>query len=171
MLTYYGWMTRTGPPQDPALGYALAEGIYSVYAALQGSVGDVLRQEELSEALTDGILALDPAAGPRSRRALAELLHCDPSNVTLIVDRLAARGLVESRPDTRDRRMKMIALTPAGKAMRDRLMAMLANHPVFARLTAEEQRQLAALLARCTEQPVTDKAVPSRPTTASSERD
>src|SRR6266700_7603293 len=164
-------MTRTGPPQDPSLGYALAEGIYSVHAALQGSVGDELRQQELSEALADGILALDPAIGPRSRRALAELLHCDPSNVTLIVDRLAARGLVESRPDTRDRRMKMIALTPAGKAMRDRLMTMLANHPIFARLTAQEQRQLAALLARCTAQPVTDEAVPSRQAVASSGRD
>jgi DNA-binding MarR family transcriptional regulator len=108
-------------------------------------------------------------AGPRSRGALAELLHCDPSNVTLIVDRLAARGLVESRPDSRDRRMKMIALTAAGTDLRDRLMAMLAAHRVFAKLTGEEQRQLAALLARCTD--AGDEAAHSRSATAYSLRD
>ncbi len=33
--------------------------------------------------------------------------------------------------------------------MRERLMSWTANHPVFANLAEDEQRHLAALLARC----------------------
>ncbi len=35
-------------------------------------------------------------------RRLAQKLKCEPSNVTGIVDRLEARGLVERRPDPTD---------------------------------------------------------------------
>ena len=147
-------MTRTdgahGAKATP-FGYALAEGIYTVHDALQRTAVEMMRKENLTEALVDTIFQLDPAAGPRSRGALAELLHCDPSNVTLLVDRLTDRGLVESRTDSRDRRMKMIALTPAGEAVRERLVSWTAYHPVFANLTEDEQRHLAALLARCME--------------------
>jgi DNA-binding MarR family transcriptional regulator len=70
---------------------------------------------------------------------MTELLHCDPSNVTLLVDRLTARGLGESRPDSRDRRMKMIALTPAVEAVRGRLVSWTSKHPLFAILTEDER--------------------------------
>ena len=39
---------------------------------------------------------------------------CDNSNLTGIVDRLIAKGLVERRPDPRDRRVSLICLTPSG---------------------------------------------------------
>ncbi len=39
---------------------------------------------------------------------------CDNSNLTGIVDRLIAKGLVERRPDPQDRRVSLICLTPAG---------------------------------------------------------
>src|SRR5258707_6094659 len=45
-------------------------------------------------------------------------LHCDPSNVTGIVDRLEARGLIERQHLTTDRRVKQLALTPAGRPLR-----------------------------------------------------
>jgi MarR family transcriptional regulator, organic hydroperoxide resistance regulator len=138
----------TATPPSPT-GYALAEGIYNVYGSLQRSVSAVLRDLDLTEALADLVWQLDPAKGPQSRRALALGLHCDPSNVTLLVDRLEALGLVESCPDNRDRRMKAIALTPTGRQARDRLVATTADSPTFAKLTEKERRQLARLLARC----------------------
>ena len=61
---------------------------------------------------------LDPAA-PSPMSALAEQLHCDNSNVTGIVDRLEARGLVARRSAEHDRRVKMLDLT----ARRDRARA------------------------------------------------
>ena len=43
---------------------------------------------------------------------IASLLACDSSNVTGIVDRLEARGLVTRRTAERDRRVKQILPTP-----------------------------------------------------------
>src|ERR1700676_5630483 len=66
---------------------------------------------------------------PISMRELAERLKSDPSNVTGLVDRLEARGLVERRPDPNDRRIKGLALTAAGARMRERLFARLYSAP------------------------------------------
>jgi DNA-binding MarR family transcriptional regulator len=52
---------------------------------------------------------------PLPMRRLARQLKCEPSNVTGIVDRLEARGLVERRPDPGDRRVKVAAATAEGR--------------------------------------------------------
>ncbi|MFH9015227.1 MarR family winged helix-turn-helix transcriptional regulator [Streptomyces sp. NPDC017943] len=52
---------------------------------------------------------------PLPMRRLAQRLKCEPSNVTGIVDRLEARGLVERRPAPADRRVKVAAATPEGR--------------------------------------------------------
>ncbi|MBB6419396.1 MarR family winged helix-turn-helix transcriptional regulator [Streptomyces sp. AK010] len=52
---------------------------------------------------------------PLPMRRLAQQLKCEPSNVTGIVDRLEARGLVERRPDPTDRRVKVAAATEEGR--------------------------------------------------------
>jgi DNA-binding MarR family transcriptional regulator len=51
---------------------------------------------------------------PRPMSRLAVGLHCEPSNVTGLVDRLEKRGLVQRGPDPQDRRVKLIAPTQAG---------------------------------------------------------
>src|SRR5215212_2103310 len=56
---------------------------------------------------------LDPDS-PIAMSRLAEALECDNSNVTQIVDRLEADGLVERRPAPHDRRVKALALTDRG---------------------------------------------------------
>jgi DNA-binding MarR family transcriptional regulator len=142
-------MTPEERAASSSLGYALAEGIYNVYGSLQRSVSATLRELDLTEALADLVWHLDPVDGPQSRRALASRLHCDPSNVTLLVDRLEVRGFVESRPDGKDRRLKAIALTPRGRQVRDRLVVTTADSPTFANLSQIERRQLAQLLTRC----------------------
>ncbi|MEV8591623.1 MarR family transcriptional regulator [Streptomyces sp. NPDC052012] len=52
---------------------------------------------------------------PLPMRKLAQRLKCEPSNVTGIVDRLEARGLVERRPDPADRRVKLAVATEEGR--------------------------------------------------------
>src|SRR6266699_4531518 len=66
---------------------------------------------------------------PISMRELAARLKSDPSNVTGLIDRLEARGLVERRPDPKDRRIKGLALTAAGARLRKRLFARLYSAP------------------------------------------
>ncbi|HEV7665888.1 MAG TPA: MarR family transcriptional regulator [Chloroflexota bacterium] len=91
-------------------------------------------------------LEVDP---PISMRELAERLKSDPSNVTGLVDRLEARGLVERRPDPNDRRIKGLALTTAGATMRKRLFARLyAVPPAVATLSERDQRSLRDVLQR-----------------------
>ena len=57
---------------------------------------------------------------------IASRLACDSSNVTGIVDRLEARGLVTRRPCERDRRVKQIVPTALGLEVRDALRARMA---------------------------------------------
>jgi DNA-binding MarR family transcriptional regulator len=91
-------------------------------------------------------LDVDP---PIAMRALAERLKSDPSNVTGLIDRLEARGLVERRPDPKDRRIKGLALTAAGASLRDRLFVRLYAAPrSVADLSERDQRALVEVLRR-----------------------
>jgi DNA-binding MarR family transcriptional regulator len=75
---------------------------------------------------------------------IAELLRCDPSNVTGIVDALESKGLGSRRPSERDRRVKVIELTAKGEEMRGRVMAELSEPPEWLRALPEKD-QLALL--------------------------
>jgi MarR family transcriptional regulator, organic hydroperoxide resistance regulator len=93
--------------------------------------------------------ALLQLASPLPMHALATLLACDSSNVTGIIDRLEARGLVARRPSPDDRRVKHVVLTPAGRRLRARLLDRVGRPSEgLERLSAEEQRQLRDLLRR-----------------------
>src|SRR6478672_7025402 len=59
---------------------------------------------------------------PRTMSEIASFLHCDNSNVTGIVDVLEERGLAGRRSSERDRRVKLIELTAAGRRLRERLI-------------------------------------------------
>jgi DNA-binding MarR family transcriptional regulator len=84
-----------------------------------------------------------------SMSVLAETLFCDASNVTGIVDRLEARALIERRDDPRDRRVKLIALTDAGVAMREQIRARMHEPPAaIAALSRDDQRALRDILRR-----------------------
>ena len=56
---------------------------------------------------------------------VAHVLHCDPSNVTGIVDRLVAHKLVTRQECPTDRRAKTITLTAEGKKVVDQIMAVM----------------------------------------------
>jgi DNA-binding MarR family transcriptional regulator len=80
---------------------------------------------------------------------VAKWLACDASNVTGIIDRLEARGLVERRPAPGDRRVKMLALTAEGTAFRDALYARMAElPPELVSLSAADQRALRDIMRR-----------------------
>ncbi|MDN2500454.1 MarR family transcriptional regulator [Nocardia nova] len=93
------------------------------------------------------VKALLAAEDPVPMRRIADRLHAEPSNVTTLIDRLESRGLVERRPDPGDRRVKLVAATPAGLAVATDLRARMpfAAEPL-ARLTTEQRRSLRELL-------------------------
>ena len=106
---------------------------------------------ELSPPQMWALRHLEPGV-PLPMSALAGLLHCDNSNVTGIVDRLESRGLVERRPADHDRRVKHLVVTEAGAEVRALVDERMNQPPPgFERLTAQEQRHLAALLRKLVE--------------------
>lgn len=87
--------------------------------------------------------------GPVPMRGLASLLACDASNVTGIVDRLEARGLVRREPEPRDRRVKNVVATDEGReTMRRVREEMQATHGALDALDETEGATLYALLER-----------------------
>ena len=83
-------------------------------------------------------------------RDLLTTMMISSGTATHRLDKLVARGLVERRPDERDRRMVMARLTPAGKALIDTaIVAHVANeHRLLANLSRDERELLAGLLRR-----------------------
>jgi DNA-binding MarR family transcriptional regulator len=82
-----------------------------------------------------------------SMRELAGGLHCDPSNVTGIADRLEERGLVERGVRADDRRVKLLSLTPVGQALRAELADEVNRGvPGLSALSPEDQAELLRIL-------------------------
>src|SRR3954452_615071 len=111
----------------------------------------VASEFELSPPQVRALGVLDPDR-PVPMSELADALHCDNSNVTGIVDRLEDRGLVERRSAAHDRRVKMLAVTPRGAEVRERLAERLERPPEpLARLSPEDQRALRRIVRRAPE--------------------
>jgi len=105
---------------------------------------------DLHPAQAGTLLQLDEESG-LPMHEIATRLACDNSNVTGIVDRLEARGLVTRRPGEQDRRVKYVVPTPLGREVREAMSAKLARVPeAIDQLSAEEQAHLRDLLARAT---------------------
>jgi len=108
----------------------------------------VAAEFELSEPQCHVLRLMEPGAGVPMRR-LVERLGCDASNVTGIVDRLEARGLVERTACAHDRRVRMVRLTPHGAKIRARIVARMAEPPEpIAGLPADDLAALCAILRR-----------------------
>lgn len=86
---------------------------------------------------------LDPGVGVPMNR-LSSMLLCDASNVTGIVDRLLNAGYIVREENPDDRRVKMIALTPEGEALRTRFFDELNDFqlPSFKQLSPTQRDNL-----------------------------
>lgn len=89
------------------------------------------------------------AVQPRTLSELAEQLAADRPYVTLIVDGLEERGLVQRTPHPEDRRAKVVALTEAGRAATAHAEAILDEPPAALHdVPAEDLEALLRVLAR-----------------------
>jgi DNA-binding MarR family transcriptional regulator len=106
---------------------------------------------ELSAAQCHVLRLLDPDRA-MSMRQVADGLGCDASNVTGLIDRLEARGLVRRRASEEDRRVKALELTPKGARLRAVFLERMTVPPEgLERLTAREQQALVRILGRLLE--------------------
>lgn len=81
------------------------------------------------------VLMLLSATGPMSMSRLAEALDISVASVTGVVDRMEARGLVERRRDTEDRRVILVTTAEGG-------------NQIFAEIDQRRRQSLGILLNR-----------------------
>lgn len=95
-----------------------------------------------------GILEALYHKGPLLLGEIQRRVLVSSGGITFLVDRLAARGLVERRACPEDRRARYAALTPDGEALIERIFPehRARLHAVLAGLTESEQREAARLL-------------------------
>ena len=116
-----------------------AAAYYRNFAAVAAARGLTLMQGKMLSLL----------GRPMSMRTLADLLACDASNVTGIVDRLAARDLVRRESDPDDRRIKIVLLTEEGERTVRRIRAeLMSGLSGLEDLGEDDRRTLQHLLTR-----------------------
>ena len=122
-----------------------------LFFAQRANLPPLAAQLQLSPAQCHVLHLIQPDR-PIAMGQLAETLACDASNVTGLVDRLEARGLVRRRPSAGDRRVKVLVLTPTGSRLRALLVDRMTAPPAtLDRLSLREQRALVRILSRLLE--------------------
>ena len=121
-----------------SLGYAISRRFHQVLGPLELEPGEF--------ALLRAVAANEGEA----QNALAERLHISPSWMVAVVDELERRQLLERRPHARDRRVRNLHLTAAGKKLlrQAERQAQQFDGQVTDPLSEEELQQLLDLLGR-----------------------
>jgi len=101
---------------------------------------------ELSPTQCHVLHLLEPGR-PVPMGQLAQTLACHASNVTGLVDRLEARGLVQRRLAAEDRRVKELELTTEGSRLRAQMLRrMTTGARPLSRLSVQQQHTLVKIL-------------------------
>lgn len=138
--------TRVAETQRAALPRKIVALVWELADRMRANFEEQGAELGLSPALAGALMALER---PLSMHELARHMRCDASNVTGIVDRLEARGLVERHVDESDRRIKNLVLTAEGVRHRDALQGrLMETSPITAGVSTADQRALRDLLAR-----------------------
>jgi MarR family 2-MHQ and catechol resistance regulon transcriptional repressor len=101
--------------------------------------------EDTGLGLSDfGVLELLLHKGPLPVNTIGPIVDLTPGSISIAVDRLVAKGLVSRAESAKDRRVRIVALTPRGK---DLIVSAFRKHSgqmkkVFSELSAEELRGL-----------------------------
>src|SRR5580692_5051604 len=106
-------------PADGDLG--LVDALAQLTFAVHGALGRIAAGHDVSMAQTR-LLGILRDRHPTIKE-LAGFLQVDKSSVTGLVDRAEERGLVERVASTVDRRSVQVIITPAGRALVDRVAA------------------------------------------------
>jgi DNA-binding MarR family transcriptional regulator len=128
-------------------------GLFAVLHAssvLEGRLEAQLSEVGLSVAKLAALDRLTQAGESLPLGQLAERLSCVKSNVTQLVDRLEADGLVSRTADPNDRRSRLAVLTDAGRIayQKGSEIQRQTERELFGVLTEEESRLLHKLLGK-----------------------
>jgi DNA-binding MarR family transcriptional regulator len=133
-------------PDRDKLDTDIAEAFGEVFAHMVEHFEAVARRFELPPFC---VKALHMLSSPMAMKELGQRFHCDPSFVTTIADLLDTHGLGRREPDTKDRRIKRLQLTPKGLELRERVeQALIDRMPWAQALDVSERECLLGLLRK-----------------------
>src|SRR5712692_10326350 len=116
---YYSYMKKQSPsrgtPSKTAAGDAVMFSLLRAAHAVEERLEKALEKVKLSGPKFAALNELVRGGEPLTLSELAGRLTCVRSNITQLVDRLEAEGLVRRVEDSADRRSVRAALTPAGR--------------------------------------------------------
>jgi MarR family 2-MHQ and catechol resistance regulon transcriptional repressor len=107
--------------------------------------------EETGLGLSDfGVLEILLHKGPLPVNTIGPIIDLTPGSISIVVDRLVAKGLVSRVESAEDRRVRIVALTPRGK---DLIVSAFRKHSgqmrkVFTELSPDELRGLEVALKK-----------------------
>ena len=136
-----------GPAEEQRVAEEAAEVLFDLLLAQKRVSQSVAKEFGLT---LQQLAALRSLSGPEGvpMSALADALSCDAANVTAVVDKLEARGLVR-RSGSRDRRVRLLETTARGAELRQPLLARLRRPtPWITALHPEDRRRLRDLLRK-----------------------
>ncbi len=123
---YYSYMKQT--TSKPHFTFSLIHAAAAINERLENALGEA----GLSVAKQSALSKLAEAGEALTLGELAERLSCVRSNITQLIDRLEADGLVKRVADPADRRSVRAELTPLGRE----------KHAVGQQLLEQAQREI-----------------------------
>jgi MarR family transcriptional regulator, transcriptional regulator for hemolysin len=156
----------THPSADPPVTEFAGQLFFRIWRATHARTAEALGTVKLTPAL----FALLNVVGAREgaiQQELGSALGIDRSTMVSLIDELESAGLARRQPSATDRRAREIAITPKGRRHLQRARGLLSQveDEVLTGLTAEERRELLALLRRALD------SAPAQPLWSSDEGD
>lgn len=131
---------------DP-LAHRALQALFRAEASVRRSLASDLEREGVSAAGFSALVVLTTAGGTLELRALRRRLDWSKANATEVTLTLEGRGLVRRRRLERDRRATALDLTPAGRALVERIFPEHTDRVrrAFDPLDEQEKRNLTAI--------------------------
>ena len=124
----------------------LCDDLLGLLTRLKGAIAAAAEDRDLTPMQLYALYAI--MSGDTTMGRLAAVLHCDASNVTGIVDRLVAQGLVTVQTPPHDRRAKVLSLEPRGRSIIDDFVDDLPQRMGCPTLSQFESSELHKLFAK-----------------------
>ncbi|MFI9383032.1 MarR family winged helix-turn-helix transcriptional regulator [Kutzneria sp. NPDC052558] len=102
----------------------------------------------LTLATAYALWAIDPAEPPPTMGVMAQRLRCAASSLTFISDRLVKLDYVTRTEDPRNRRYRVLALTPTGRTAREDVIKAFTHASPVSTLSAQDQQELVRILGK-----------------------
>ena len=126
----------------------ICDDIMRLVSVCKNHLNQIAKEQSLTSIQLFALRAI--SEGNNATGKIAQILHCDASNVTGIIDRLTNLKLVTRKEDPQDRRVKTLQLTQRGETMLESSLKSLPGRIGCGELTLQEAEALHGIIAKLT---------------------